>query len=41
MRVLSIGNSFSQDAHHYLTALCKQNGFPMKAVNLLIGGAIL
>ena len=41
MKVLSIGNSFSQDAQRYLHALCKQNGVPMKAVNLYIGGCSL
>lgn len=41
MRVLSIGNSFSQDAHHYLRPLFLHNGARLKAVNLMIGGCSL
>ena len=41
MKVLSIGNSFSQDAQRYLHALAKKNGEDIKAVNLYIGGCSL
>ena len=36
MKVLSIGNSFSQDAQRYLHRLAKHNGMAMKTVNLYI-----
>ena len=41
MKILSIGNSFSQDAQRYLHQLAKQNGVEMKCVNLYIGGCPL
>ncbi len=41
MKILSIGNSFSQDAQRYLHALAKRNGVNMKTVNLYIGGCSL
>lgn len=41
MKVLSIGNSFSQDAQKYLSRIAKANGTPMKTVNLYIGGCSL
>lgn len=41
MKVLSIGNSFSQDAQRYLQRLAKQAGVTMKTVNLVIGGCPL
>lgn len=41
MKVLSIGNSFSQDAHQYLHELAKHNGDFLKTVNLYIGGCSL
>lgn len=41
MKLLSIGNSFSQDAHRYLHDLAKAGGFPLEAVNLYIGGCSL
>ena len=41
MRILSIGNSFSQDAHRYLRKTFEANGVPCKAVNLYIGGCTL
>lgn len=41
MKVLSIGNSFSQDAQRYLHALAQKNGEDIKAVNLYIGGCSL
>lgn len=41
MKVLSIGNSFSQDAHHYLHSLAKSDGVNLKVVNLFIGGCSL
>ena len=41
MKVLSIGNSFSQDAHRYLNRIAKSEGIEMKTVNLYIGGCSL
>ena len=41
MKVLSIGNSFSQDSHRYLYALAKTDGVDLKVVNLFIGGCSL
>ena len=41
MKILSIGNSFSEDAQKYLQRLAKQDGFKMKTVNLYIGGCSL
>lgn len=41
MKVLSIGNSFSQDAHKWLHQLAKDNGVDMETVNLYIGGCSL
>ena len=41
MKVLSIGNSFSQDAHNKLYALAKANGVELETVNLYIGGCSL
>lgn len=41
MKVLSIGNSFSQDAHRYLHSLAKADGVDLKVVNLFIGGCSL
>lgn len=41
MKVLSIGNSFSQDAHKWLHKLAEKNGFEMYTANLLIGGCSL
>lgn len=41
MKVLSIGNSFSQDAQRYLHCLAKHNGTAMKTVNLYIPGCHL
>ena len=41
MRVLSIGNSFSQDAHRWLHDLAKANGKDIYAANLYIGGCSL
>ena len=41
VKILSIGNSFSVDAHAYLHALAKKRGFDIKAVNLAIGGCSL
>ena len=41
MKILSIGNSFSQDAQRYLHRLAKQEGVDMKTVNLYIGGCPL
>ena len=41
MKILSISNSFSQDAQRYLHALAEHNGVNMKTVNLFIGGCTL
>lgn len=41
MRILSIGNSFSQDAHAMLHALAQFHGFELETVNLYIGGCSL
>ena len=41
MKILSIGNSFSQDAQKYLHRLAKHDGVNMKTVNLYIGGCPL
>ena len=41
MKVLSIGNSFSEDAQAYLHALAEQRGIDLTTVNLAIGGCSL
>lgn len=41
MKILSIGNSFSQDAQRYLHSLGEVNGKNIKCVNLYIGGCTL
>ena len=41
MKILSIGNSFSQDAQRYLHRLAKNEGVDLKTVNLYIGGCPL
>ncbi len=41
MELLSIGNSFSQDAQRYLHQIAKADGFSLNAFNLLIGGCPL
>lgn len=41
MKILSIGNSFSQDAHKWLHALAANNGIVMDTVNLYISGCSL
>lgn len=41
MNVLSIGNSFSQDAHRYLHRIAKADGADLKTFNLYIGGCSL
>lgn len=41
MKILSIGNSFSQDAQRYLHALAKKEGVNIKAVNLYIPSCTL
>ena len=41
MKILSIGNSFSQDAQRYLHRLAGHNGENWKTVNLYIGGCSL
>lgn len=41
MKILSIGNSFSQDAHKWLHNLAAINGINVKTANLYIGGCSL
>lgn len=41
MKILSIGNSFSQDAQKYLSRLAAAEGVKLKTVNLYIGGCTL
>ena len=41
MKILSIGNSFSQDAQRYLKKIADSEGVDMKTVNLYIGGCSL
>lgn len=41
MKILSIGNSFSQDAQRYLKAIAHRQGDWFKCVNLYIGGCPL
>lgn len=41
MKVLSIGNSFSQDAQRYLHQIASSDGFSIEAYNLYIGGCPL
>lgn len=41
MKILSIGNSFSDDAHRYISEIAKSNGENIKTVNLYIGGCSL
>jgi hypothetical protein len=41
MKILSIGNSFSADAHVYLHDLATQRGLNLETVNVAIGGCSL
>ena len=41
MKILSIGNSFSEDAHRWLHKLAEHNGIELETVNLFIGGCSL
>ena len=41
IHVLSIGNSFSQDAHCYLHDFAKSEGEDIETVNLFVGGCSL
>ena len=41
IKILSIGNSFSQDAQHYLHRISVAAEMPIKSVNLYIGGCNL
>ena len=41
MNILSIGNSFSQDAHRYLHQIAKAGGEDICSFNLFIGGCSL
>ena len=41
IKILSIGNSFSEDAQRYLYGIARADGVSMKTVNLYIGGCSL
>ena len=41
IKILAVGNSFSQDATHYLHQIAAADGVEMKVVNLYIGGCSL
>ena len=41
MKILSIGNSFSRDAHRYIHALARKNGAELETVNLYVANASL
>lgn len=41
LKVLAIGNSFSQDATRYLHQIAKADGFDVEVLNLYIGGCSL
>lgn len=41
MKILSIGNSFSQDAHKWLHKLALENGIDLETANLYIGSCSL
>lgn len=41
MKILSIGNSFSQDAHKWLHSIAKADDFKLDTFNLYIGGCSL
>lgn len=41
MNILSIGNSFSTDAHRYLHSIAKSDGIELNTFNLFIGGCSL
>ena len=41
IKILSIGNSFSQDAHRYLYGIARADNIDLKTVNLYIGGCTL
>ena len=41
MNILSIGNSFSQDAQRYLHRIAKADGFDLNTFNLYMGGCPL
>ena len=41
IKVLSIGNSFSEDAQRYLYGIARADGVSIKTVNLYIGGCTL
>ena len=41
MKILSIGNSFSDDAQRYLRAIAKEEGIELETLSLCIGGCSL
>ena len=40
-KVLAIGNSFSEDATHFLHQICESSGIENEVVNLYVGGCSL
>ena len=41
MKILSVGNSFSQDAHRWLHHIAGLSGVSMETVNLYIGAPLI
>ncbi len=41
VKILSIGNSFSVNAHHYLAKICETSGKPVVLGNAMIGGCTM
>ena len=41
MRILAIGNSFSQDASRYLSQAARRSGLNIEVANIMIGGCPL
>ena len=41
IKILAIGNSFSEDALHYLHEMASSVGIELKTVNLFVGGCSL
>ncbi len=41
MKILAIGNSFSEDAMRYLQRIAESDRYPLQAINLMIGGCSL
>ncbi|MBR3994116.1 MAG: DUF4886 domain-containing protein [Clostridia bacterium] len=41
MNILSIGNSFSEDAQRYLHEIAESDGFDLDTYNIVLGGCSL